>query len=98
MSQSEAASHLGVPTVKYHDAETDKAPEREVRLLLALAGAETTPEPQRGELCALARRRAGITLIAAAQAVDASRVTYLERERAGAADVTRLWMERGFIF
>src|ERR1700687_5828939 len=56
MSQAEAASRLGVPTVKYHDAETDKAPEREIRLLLAIAGSET--EPSRGELCALAPPRA----------------------------------------
>lgn len=99
MSQAEAAAHLGVPVTKYHDAETDKAPEREVRLLLALAGAETGSEPSRGELCALARRRSGMTLLVAAQSVDVSRVTYLELERSGAPDVVDLWGRvSGFIF
>lgn len=99
MSQSEAAGQLGISAQRYHDAEMSRLPERDVRTILAgttSGGANTAPAP--GELCALARRRAGWTLTVAQQALGVSRVTYLERERAGSADVVQLWRREGFKF
>lgn len=94
-SQAEAAQYLGVTTARYHDAEVGKLHDRDVKEILSLTGGDgKSPSP--GELCALARRRAGWTLSQAAKKMGVSHVTYLERERAGLA--REMWEAEGFRF
>lgn len=98
MSQAEAAERLGISAQRYHDAEAGRLPERDVRVLLMSATQGSSIEPSAGELCALARRRAGWTLELARQAIGRSRVTFLELERSGGDEVLNLWKREGYTF
>lgn len=98
MSQAEAAQVLGVSSQRYHDAEAGRLPERDIRTMLADLNTGENIEPTPSDLCALARRRMGWTLTVAQQALGMSRVTFLERERAGSNDIIALWQREGFRF
>jgi len=98
MSQAEAAERLGISSQRYHDAEAGRLPGRDVRVLLMSACQGDNIDPKPGELCALARRRAGWTLELARQAIGRSRVTFLELERIGSGDVINLWVREGYTF
>lgn len=98
MSQAEAAERLGLSPQRYHDAEAGRLPERDVRSILMSARQGEAIDPQPGELCALARRRAGWTLELARQALGRSRVTFLELERSGGHELIAMWEREGFRF
>jgi len=98
MSQAEAAQVFGVSMQRYHDAEAARLPERDIRAMLAeLNNGEQLP-PTTSELCALARRRAGYTLAEAQAKLELSKVTFLERERAGDPGIVTHWKSLGFTF
>lgn len=98
MSQTEAAQVLSIPSQRYHDAETARLPERDIRAMLAELNNGEQPPPTPSELCALARRRSGMTLVYCYTVLKLSKVTFLERERAGDVGVVSHWKSVGFTF
>ena len=99
LSQLEAANALGISMQRYHDAEAGRLPERDVHALFVMAQkGQVYSNPTLGELCALARRRAGWTLEYSRETLGKSRVTFLELERIGDPSILEMWMQEGFVF
>jgi len=100
VSQAEAASTLSVAPTLYWRAEKDRAEARDLEYVLARArfSSGTWTLPSLGELCRIARRRAGLTLAQASTAVGISKPLYLRAEAAGDPRVVALWRARGFAF
>jgi hypothetical protein len=98
LSQAEAAARLGVGVRFYHDAEADRLTSCNVKALLAATYEVSLPEPTRGELCALARRRSGLRLPTIAADLGITHLTYLRWERTGQPGVVTYWTNRGFTF
>lgn len=55
-------------------------------------------EPTLGDLCALARRRHGLTMHATARLLGMSHVTLAKRERAGCRELVKAWKGLGYRF
>jgi DNA-binding XRE family transcriptional regulator len=53
---------------------------------------------QPGDLCALARRRHGLTLLKTAVTVGCSHATLLAREQASDPDLVTSWRQLGYVF
>lgn len=91
LKQSAAAKRLGVSRATYWTYENDlqKVPPE---------GRWKPIEPSRPLLLALARRRAGLNLRAAARALGCSHVTYLDWERKGELILVDWWKRQRFTF
>jgi len=94
MSQEEAAARFGMTLQRYHDAEADRLAERDIRTILAEIGVQR--EMTLAERTALARRRSRWPLKRTVDDLGMSRVTYLEREKAGHESIVQFWEGRGF--
>lgn len=89
LTQAAAAGRLRVPLRSYQRAEAGNtgciAPPR-------------APRPSPGDLCALARRRSGLSLREAARRLGVSHVTLLAREGRGDQQLVLAWESLGFRF
>lgn len=94
LTQREAARRAGVGKTAWWEAEKGLAPAPSLRL----AGIPAVRRPTLAELLDLARRRSGLGLWAAAEAIGTSHMTLLERERAGSEILKEFWRRRGFEF
>lgn len=91
LKASTAAARFGIGRSAYWRAEAGrrgvaKGPWRPVR------------DPPAGLLCALARRRSGMTAWEVARALGVSRVTLLAWERASDGRLGRFWARKGYAF
>lgn len=89
-----AAAEAGVGRGRYGEAEKDRDPALAARLAAVLA----VFEPSLALLLALARRRSGKGLEAAARSLRLSRVAFLAAERRGDPRVVAHWRAKGFRF
>lgn len=89
MTQREAADRHGCCLSIYQRYEQDK---REPEYLVV------PPPLHIGLLCALARRRSGLTLNQVAEALGVSKVTVLTMERAGDSRLVNFWRRKKFLF
>jgi len=98
MSQTEAAAALGIELAAYRNLELGHT------TAMTLDGAETLLaqlgplRPTIGELCFIARRRSGVTLIELERELGVSRPTLHAMERAGDPRVVATWEAWGYIF
>ena len=96
---AQAAEMLGVGAQRLGAALTGHAPVREAEALLTRARErDGSIEPTLGELCRLARRREGATLLATASALRLTTVAYLRAEAGGDPRVIAWWHVAGYRF
>jgi hypothetical protein len=101
ISQKIAAKRLGVAFPVYWRVELGRASSREVALVrerIIGTGFIWPPQPSTGELCAIARRRAVLTLPEAAERTGVSRPHYLRCEAAGDTRVIGMFQRLGYKF
>jgi transcriptional regulator with XRE-family HTH domain len=97
LSRAQAAERLGISVRAYAKLERGRAARLtavDARALAALGPLRPTP----GELCLIARRRAGAPLARVAGDLEISRPHYHAQERAAAPAVVSYWEGRGFRF
>lgn len=98
MSQSEAAACLGISPGSYARLEEGGATALSANEMSGLLAALGPLRPSLGELCLIARRRAGVTLTDMENALGVSRPWFHKLERAGDGTVVAYWCGQGYEF
>lgn len=89
LTQMKASGLRGVGVVTYW---------REERAARPVSGFVPRVMPRTGDLCALARRRSGMSLLAASRGIGVSHPTLLKREKIGDPRLCLFWENKGFLF